>query len=267
MHSLILIIISIYLAVPAFSFRLNANIARIVPRVAHVCASVSAPGITPNSPSTPCIIKVVGVGGAGGNAVQRMQQSGIGGAEFWAINTDTQALGAFKHSKVKTLHIGENITKGLGAGSIAANGRLAADSSRDAISKMVENTDLVFIAAGMGGGTGSGAAPVVAELARKAGALTIAVVTKPFSFEGKPRKKQALEAIESLKSEVDTLITVSNDRLQRVIPGDTSVEKAFAIADDVLRQAVVGVSDIIMKPGLVNVDFADVKSIMSGAGE
>jgi cell division protein FtsZ len=222
-----------------------------------------------SSDSTPCVIKVLGVGGAGGNAVKRMQVEAAGQQwpELWAVNTDVQALNMFKGSSVKTLHIGEEVTRGLGAGSIPANGRLAAESSRSEISKAVENSDLVFITAGMGGGTGSGAAPVVAEMARKAGALTIGIVTKPFSFEGRPRKRQALEALRALKEEVDTLITVSNDRLLRVIPSDTPVDKAFSIADEVLRQAVVGVSDIIMKPGLINVDFADVKAIMNQAGK
>lgn len=216
--------------------------------------------------TNPCKIKVIGVGGAGGNAVKRMQGAGLQGPEFWAVNTDLQALSDFKNTKVNTLHIGQDITKGLGAGSIPANGRLAAESNRREISKMVENVDLVFVTAGMGGGTGSGAAPLIAEMAKKAGALTVGIVTKPFAFEGKPRKKQAQEALESLKAEVDTLITVSNDRLLRVIPSETSLDKAFAVADDVLRQAVAGVSEIIMKPGLINVDFADVKSIMSQAG-
>lgn len=242
-----------------YSFRLQAvTSSRLSLPLAATPSTVSSP---------PCVIKVVGVGGAGGNAVQRMHKGGLQGPELWVLNTDLQALNSFKNSKIKSLQIGRDVTKGLGAGSIPSNGKKSAESSRQEIQNVVENTDLLFVTAGMGGGTGSGAAPIVAELARKSGALTIGVVTKPFSFEGRPRKKQAIEAIEALKSEVDTLITVSNDRLLRAIPSGTPVESAFAVADEVLRQAVAGVSDIIMKPGLVNVDFADVKSIMHQAGD
>jgi cell division protein FtsZ len=195
-----------------------------------------------------------------------MFDTGVRGAEFWAMNTDVQALGAFADSGIKTLHIGQEVTKGLGSGSIPENGRRSAEVSRDDIHKAVDGADLVFITAGMGGGTGSGAAPVVAEIARKAGALTVGVVTKPFAFEGTRRMEQANNAIKALKNEVDTLITISNERLLKIVPDDTPMQKAFAVADDVLRQAVVGISEIIIRPGLINVDFADVKAIMGHAG-
>lgn len=216
--------------------------------------------------SMPCKIKVIGVGGGGGNAVRRMHDSDLQWPEFWAVNTDTQALQLFNGTDVNMLPIGDEITNGLGAGSNAISGRLAAEASRDDIEKAVGNADLVFITAGMGGGTGSGAAPLVAEIARSAGALTIGIVTKPFSFEGRPRNEQAEEATKNLNNAVDALITVSNDCLLRIIPSDTPIDKAFAVVDEVLRQAVTGVSEIIMKPGLINVDFADVKAIMQQSG-
>lgn len=215
--------------------------------------------------SSPCVIKVVGVGGGGGNAVMRMIQTGVHGVDFVAINTDQQALDRFKDSAA-TLNIGLEVTRGLGAGGIPENGLRAAEASRADIGQLVAGADLVFVTAGMGGGTGSGAAPIVAEIAKEHGALTVGVVTKPFAFEGRKRMDSALKAIERLRAEVDTLIIVSNDRLLQIIPPDTPLQQAFAVADDVLRQGVVGISEIIIRPGLINVDFADVRTIMSGAG-
>ena len=222
-------------------------------------------GLIPEGGVSPCVIKVVGVGGGGGNAVMRMVETGVSGVEFWAINTDAQALAKFK-STTSILNIGKEVTRGLGAGGVPDNGRLAAQESREEIAKVMEGSDLVFVTAGMGGGTGSGAAPIVAEIAREAGALTVAVVTKPFGFEGRRRMQQALEAIENLRSVVDTLIIVSNDRLLQIIPENTPLQRAFSVSDDVLRQGVVGISEIIIRPGLINVDFADVRSIMGDAG-
>lgn len=213
----------------------------------------------------PCVIKVVGVGGGGGNAVMRMVETGVNGVEFLAINTDSQALAKFG-SSIQVLNIGKEVTRGLGAGGIADNGRKAAEESRADIMKIVAGSDLVFVTAGMGGGTGSGAAPIVADIAKEAGALTVGVVTKPFAFEGKRRMQQALAAIEALRAVVDTLIIVSNDRLLQIIPENTPLQKAFSVADDVLRQGVVGISEIIIRPGLINVDFADVRTIMGDAG-
>lgn len=222
-------------------------------------------GVVPDGGASPCIIKVIGVGGGGGNAVMRMIDTGVDGVEFLAANTDTQALSRF-NGKAETLVIGREVTRGLGAGGNPENGRRAAEESKADILKMVEGSDLVFITAGMGGGTGSGAAPVVAQIAREAGALTVGVVTKPFAFEGKRRMNQALAAIEELRAVVDTLIIVSNDRLLKIIPEGTPVQNAFLMADEVLRQGVVGISEIIIRPGLINVDFADVRAIMGNAG-
>jgi cell division protein FtsZ len=200
-------------------------------------------------PSSIAKIKVIGVGGSGGNAVNRMIASEISGVEFWSINTDAQAL-----------------TRGLGAGGNPAIGQKAAEESRDEIAAALEHTDLVFITAGMGGGTGTGAAPIVAEVAKEMGALTVGVVTRPFTFEGRRRTSQADEGIEALKSRVDTLIVIPNDKLLSVISEQTPVQEAFQTADDVLRQGVQGISDIITIPGLVNVDFADVRAVMADAG-
>ncbi len=225
----------------------------------------AAGGILPDGGISPCVIKVVGVGGGGGNAVTRMIETGVTGVEFCAINTDLQALSKFGE-RAQTLNIGKEVTRGLGAGGIADNGRKAAEESRSEIMRMVAGSDLVFVTAGMGGGTGSGAAPIVAEIAREAGALTVGVVTKPFAFEGRRRMQQALGAIEKLREVVDTLIIVSNDRLLQIIPENTPLQKAFSVADDVLRQGVVGISEIIIRPGLINVDFADVRTIMGDAG-
>ena len=209
-------------------------------------------------------IKVIGVGGGGGNAVNRMIASNVSGIEFWSINTDAQAL--VQSAAVKRLQIGQKLTRGLGAGGNPAIGQKAAEESRDEIAAALENADLVFITSGMGGGTGTGAAPIVAEIAKEMGALTVGVVTRPFVFEGRRRTSQAEQGIEGLESRVDTLIVIPNDKLLAVISEQTPVQEAFRFADDVLRQGVQGISDIITIPGLVNVDFADVRAIMADAG-
>ncbi|NLC53987.1 MAG: cell division protein FtsZ [Firmicutes bacterium] len=209
-------------------------------------------------------IKVIGVGGGGTNAVNRMIEAGLQGVEFVAINTDGQAL---LRSKADTrLRIGDQLTKGLGAGANPEIGRQAAEESKDEISQVLSGTDMVFITAGMGGGTGTGAAPVIAEMAKEAGALTVGVVTKPFNFEGKVRMIQAEDGVKALKERVDTLITIPNERLFQIVDKKTSFVEAFKIADDVLRQGVQGISDLITITGLINVDFADVKTIMNNAG-
>ena len=209
-------------------------------------------------------IKVIGVGGGGGNAVNRMIESDVTGVEFWSINTDAQALTWANASS--RLQIGQKLTRGLGAGGNPSIGQKAAEESRDEIATALEGADLVFITAGMGGGTGTGAAPIVAEVAKEMGALTVGVVTRPFVFEGRRRTSQAEQGIEGLKSRVDTLIIIPNNKLLEVIPEQTPVQEAFRYADDVLRQGVQGISDIITIPGLVNVDFADVRAIMADAG-
>lgn len=209
-------------------------------------------------------IKVVGVGGGGGNAVNRMIMSGLSGVEFLALNTDAQAL-VSSNAKIK-LQIGDKLTKGLGAGANPEIGKNAALEDKDKVREALEGADMVFITAGMGGGTGTGAAPVVAEIAKDLGALTVGVVTKPFSFEGRKRMIQAENGIKVLKANVDTLITIPNDRLLQVVDQHTSINDAFKIADDVLRQGVQGISDLILEPGLINLDFADVKAIMTEAG-
>src|SRR5687767_6823036 len=214
--------------------------------------------------SQSAVIKVIGVGGGGGNAVSHMVASGIDGVDFMCINTDSQAL---KHSKVKTsLQIGCNITKGLGAGADPEVGRQAAMEDRDRIVELVQGCDMLFITAGLGGGTGTGAAPVVAQIAKELGILTVAVVTKPFHFEGRKRMLQAEAGIEALRSVVDTLITIPNQRLLAVVERGTPLTDAFKVADTVLQQAVQGISDLILVPGLINLDFADVRTIMSGMG-
>lgn len=210
-------------------------------------------------------IKVVGVGGGGGNAINRMVEMGLKGAEFISINTDLQAL---QYSKAPIrLQIGSLLTKGLGAGSNPDTGRSAAMEDTDKILGLLEGADMIFITAGMGGGTGTGAAPVIASLASEIGALTVAVVTKPFSFEGKRRGHQAELGLKELRSCVDTIIVIPNDRLLATVERNTSFTKAFAIADDVLRHAVQSISDLILNPGLVNLDFADVRTIMKGMGK
>lgn len=209
-------------------------------------------------------IKVVGVGGGGNNAVNRMIGSGLQGVEFYAINTDSQAL---VHSSAQNpLQIGQLLTRGLGTGGNPLLGEQAAEESKEAIATALKGSDLVFITAGMGGGTGSGAAPVVAQISKQAGYLTVGVVTYPFSFEGRKRSLQALEAIDKLQQNVDTLIVIPNDRLLDIADEQTPLQDAFLLADDVLRQGVQGISDIITIPGLVNVDFADVKAVMKDSG-
>lgn len=209
-------------------------------------------------------IKVVGVGGGGSNAVNRMIEEGLDGVEFIAINTDAQALLSSKAGM--TIRIGEKITRGLGAGSNPAIGEEAAEESREEIAKALEGADMVFITAGMGGGTGTGATPIVAEIAKNLGALTVGVVTKPFTVEGRKRMEKAEKGIENLKAKVDTLIIIPNDRLLQVAEKQTSLVEAFKLADDVLRQGVQGISDLITITGIINLDFADVKTIMTDAG-
>ena len=209
-------------------------------------------------------IKVIGVGGAGNNAVNRMVDSGIKGVEFTAVNTDRQTLLV---SKAATkIQIGEKITRGLGAGANPDIGAHAAEESKAEIAEALRGADMVFVTAGMGGGTGTGAAPIVAAAAKEMGILTIGVVTKPFTFEGKKRLSQAERGIESLKGKVDTLVVIPNDKLLQIIDRKTSIIEAFKMADDVLRQGVQGISDLIAIPGLVNLDFADVKTIMLNTG-
>jgi cell division protein FtsZ len=209
-------------------------------------------------------IKVVGVGGGGGNAVSRMVQAGLSGVEFMVANTDAQALRA-NPAPVK-IQIGSKLTKGLGAGADPNVGRQAALEDTDALISALSGADMVFVTTGLGGGTGTGAAPVIASLATELGALTIAVVTKPFKFEGKKRQVQAAQGLEALRDAVDTVITIPNERLLSVIDRQTSMLDAFVTADDVLRQAIQGISDLILVPGIINLDFADVKTIMSGMG-
>jgi len=210
------------------------------------------------------LIRVIGVGGGGSNAVNRMIRAEMMGVEFIACNTDAQAL--LQSDAPHKIRIGDKITRGLGAGGDATIGARAAEEDRDKIADALADSDMVFITAGLGGGTGSGAAPVVAEIAKEAGALTIGVVTKPFSFEGSRRKLVAEKAAEELKAKVDTLITIPNDRLRDVVQKNTSIVDAFRVVDDVLRQGVAGISDIITVPGLINLDFADVRTIMKDAG-
>ena len=209
-------------------------------------------------------IKVIGVGGAGGNAVIHMINHEIQGAEFICANTDSQALDRAKGSTI--LKLGDNVTRGLGAGADPQVGKAAAERDRAAIEELLAGADMIFITAGMGGGTGTGAAPVIAEIAKELGALTVAVVTKPFNFEGHKRKAAAEQGIAELVEEVDSLITIPNQKLMDILGRKTSMEEAFAKADDILKGAVQGISDIIMKPGYINVDFADVKTVMSEKG-
>jgi cell division protein FtsZ len=210
------------------------------------------------------VIKVVGVGGGGTNAVNRMVDAGLTGVEFVAVNTDAQAL-MMCDADVK-IHIGSKATRGLGAGADPAVGLAAAQESRDELKEALKGADMIFVTAGEGGGTGTGGAPVVAELARELEALTVGVVTKPFVFEGRKRSQQADTGIQSLRDRVDTLIVIENDRLLQVVEKRTSVVDAFRMADDVLRQGVQGITDLITVPGLVNLDFADVRTIMRDAG-
>jgi cell division protein FtsZ len=211
------------------------------------------------------VIKVVGVGGGGTNAVNRMVDAGLSGVEFIAVNTDAQAL-LMCDADVK-IHIGSNATRGLGAGADPAVGKAAAQESRDELKEALKGADMVFVTAGEGGGTGTGGAPIVGELAaQELGALSVGVVTRPFSFEGRKRAQQAERGIGELRDQVDTLIVIENDRLLQVVEKRTSIIDAFKLADNVLRQGVQGITDLITIPGLVNLDFADVRTIMRGAG-
>lgn len=217
------------------------------------------PGISPVAK-----IKVIGVGGSGNNALNRMIKAQVSGVEFIAINTDAQAL--YHNNAPLKINIGKGTTRGLGAGSDQNVGKKAAEESSEEIRGHLENTDMVFITCGMGGGTGTGAAPVIAEMAKESGALTVAVVTKPFTFEGEKRGERAVSGIEDLKSKVDTLITIPNDKILSIIDKKTPIHDAFTVVDDVLRQGVQGISDLITIHGMINVDFADVKNIMQNAG-
>ncbi|WP_270279594.1 cell division protein FtsZ [Vagococcus bubulae] len=217
-----------------------------------------------NTVNTGAVIKVIGVGGGGGNAVNRMIDEGVKGVEFIVANTDVQAL---QHSKAETvIQLGPKFTKGLGAGSLPDIGEKAASESEDLIAEALKGADLVFITAGMGGGTGTGAAPVVAGIAKEQGALTVGVVTRPFSFEGPKRSRFAAEGISALKENVDTLVIISNNRLLEIVDKRTPMLEAFREADNVLRQGVQGISDLITSPGYVNLDFADVKTVMEDQG-
>ncbi len=213
---------------------------------------------------SPAQIKVVGVGGGGQNAVNRMIAEGLAGIEFIAVNTDQQAL-MLSHAPIR-VRIGEKVTRGLGAGSNAEIGEKAAEESADEIYNLLKGADMVFITCGMGGGTGTGAAPVIARIAKELNALTIGVVTKPFSFEGTPRMRTAEAGIERLKEHVDTLIVIPNDRLLDIVGQKATLQQAFRTADDVLRQGIQGISEVITVPGLINLDFADVRTIMSEGG-
>ena len=213
---------------------------------------------------SPKIIKVIGVGGGGGNAVNRMIKAGLTGVDFWAMNTDAQVL---KMSLAENkIQLGGKLTEGLGAGGDPSVGEKAAEETRDQIVQALDGADMVFVTAGMGGGTGTGAAPVVAKIAKELGALTIGVVTKPFSFEGKRRMNQAMQGLEKLKETVDALIVIPNDKLLEVVERRTTMKEAFQVVDEVLLRGVQGISDIITVPGMINVDFADVKAVMQSSG-
>ena len=220
--------------------------------------------IKSNDEKTPARILVIGVGGAGNNAVNRMIDENVEGVELIAINTDKQAL-SLSRATTK-IQIGEKLTKGLGAGAKPEIGASAVEENREEISDIIKDANMVFVTCGMGGGTGTGAAPVVAEMARNLGILTVGVVTKPFSFEGKPRMKNALEGIERLKQNVDTLIVIPNDKLLQICDKRTSIPEALKKADQVLQQGVQGVTDLINKPGLINLDFADIQTVMRDKG-
>ncbi|AHI56544.1 cell division protein FtsZ [Listeria ivanovii] len=209
-------------------------------------------------------IKVIGVGGGGNNAVNRMIEHGVQGVEFISVNTDAQALNLAK-AETK-LQIGTKLTRGLGAGAVPEIGKKAAEESREQIEEALKGSDMVFVTAGMGGGTGTGAAPVIAQIAKEMGALTVGVVTRPFGFEGPKRTKQAVTGTEAMKEAVDTLIVIPNDRLLQIVDKNTPMLEAFREADNVLRQGVQGISDLIAVPGLINLDFADVKTIMTNRG-
>jgi len=210
------------------------------------------------------VIKVIGVGGGGGNAINRMITQGLSGVEFYAANTDAQVLSA--SAAPNRIQLGEKLTGSLGAGGNPLIGEKAADESRDQIMAAIDGADMVFVTAGMGGGTGTGAAPIIAQIAKEVGALTVGIVTKPFSFEGNHRMRQALEGIDRLKEHVDSLIVVPNNRLMSIVDKKASFKDAFYIVDEVLARGVQGISDIITIPGLINTDFADVKAIMKSSG-
>jgi len=209
-------------------------------------------------------IKVIGVGGAGGNAINRMVQSGVDGIEFVSVNTDAQAL--LTSEAPVAVRIGDKLTKGLGAGGRPEVGARAAEESAESLSELMRGTDMIFITAGMGGGTGTGASPIIAKIAKAAGALTVGVVTRPFDFEGTRRRRAAEEGITALRENVDALITIPNERLIHMVDPKTPITEAFRVADDVLRQGIAGISDLITKPGIINLDFADVRTIMRDAG-
>lgn len=209
-------------------------------------------------------IRVIGVGGSGKNAVNHMVNAKVKGVEFVSINSDAQDL-HYSLAK-KKIHIGKNLTRGLGAGGDPDTGRRAAEETREEIANALKGSDMIFVTGGMGGGTGTGAAPVVAKIARESGALTVGVVTKPFLFEGQERMRLALQGIEELSNEVDALITIPNDRLLAIVDKETSVKNAFTMCDDILKHAVEGISDLITMPGIINVDFADIRSVMENAG-
>jgi cell division protein FtsZ len=214
--------------------------------------------------ANPTNIKVVGVGGGGGNAVNRMVQSGLSGVEFWLMNTDLQVL--YNGKTNNRIQLGSSSTQGLGAGGDPSVGEKAAEEAQQEVAKALEGADMVFITAGMGGGTGTGAAPVVAKIAKQLGILTIGVVTKPFEWEGKKRQNQANAGLEKLKESVDAVIVVPNDKLLQVVDRQVSLEEAFMVVDEVLLRGVQGISDIITVPGIINVDFADVKAVMQASG-
>jgi cell division protein FtsZ len=209
-------------------------------------------------------IRVIGVGGGGNNAINRMIEAGLKGVEFIAVNTDAQAL--YLSKAEKKIQVGEKLTKGLGAGADPDVGQKAAEETADEIKRALQGADMVFVTAGMGGGTGTGGAPVIARISREVGALTVGVVTRPFSFEGRKRNQQAEIGIQGLREEVDSLITIPNDRLLQVVDKHTGFNDAFKIADDILRQGVQGISDLIAVPGVINCDFADVQTIMQNTG-
>lgn len=209
-------------------------------------------------------IRVIGVGGSGNNAIDHMINSKVQGVDFIAVNTDAQAL--HKSKAKKKIHIGKNLTRGLGTGMNPELGRRAAEETKEEIHEAIKGSDMVFVTGGMGGGTGTGAAPVVAQIARESGALTIGIVTKPFSFEGQQRARLAKEGADNLKKEVDALISIPNDRLLAAVGKETGVKEAFAMCDDILRQAVEGISDLITTAGIINVDFADIRAVMESAG-
>lgn len=215
--------------------------------------------------TTPTVIKVFGIGGGGGNAINRMIAAGLKNVEYIAMNTDVQALS--RSNAHKKIPLGSQLTGGLGAGGIPEIGEQAAFETSEEIKNLIEGTDMVFITAGMGGGTGTGAAPVIAEMAKSMEALTVAVVTTPFIFEGKKKQSLAIEGIERLRKSVDTLIIIPNQYLLKIVEANTPIKQAFAIADDVLRQGVQGISELITEPGEINIDFADVRTVMKGRGD